>query len=528
MTDKVNVEKALGMGRVATGGILAVFSSRVVSKIISLIGSVILVRLLVSPVNFGILSLATVLPGLTMLGDVTGVYSALQKDIAAFKSNKDGVKVWSSFWTVIIIKTISGVLLSSLAFVLSYPVAVLLGKPEIVPYFQIASFLPLVWVLQNSGKALIAMDRAKHYALLDILDEIFLSSSPIIPVLLGFGTYGAMVGLVVGNLLFLFATIFVLLRSIYDIVPSAQRQIEFKKTFTRVIRWGLPLGVSNSFSSFTGQLINLIIARFVNLGVYGLYSVASSAVSFVGYVDDAIGSVAFPTFSKLEAKEEPETLHAIFRYAVKFSTAVVVPVSLFAAIFSRSIVTILFGEQYSTAGPYLTILSLAFLAYGLGSGLISSMLQSQGYTKFLGALAILYTSIQVIVAALVVPTMGFIPYLIASLFVFIPTFLLKVRKARSTLGITPPLKIVAPVYISALVSVVPASLFLVLGLPEIITIIIGAIILLSVYLVTLVLVKGLTISDLHLARNILSTQPLVGGIISRFLSMLEMIAKITS
>ncbi len=522
---KVNTDKALGLGKTATGGILAVFSSRIASKLVSLVGSVILVRLLISPANFGILSVATVLPGLTMLGDVTGAYSALQKDVAAFKAGGDSARAWSSFWTVLLVKGVTGACLSVLAFLLSFPVAELLGKPNVAPFFQIGSILPLVWVLQNSGKVLIAMDKSRYYALLDILDEILLSACPIIPVLMGFGIYGAMVGLVMGNVLFLIATLSVLVREMSHLIPHDKRSIQFRLTFIRVTKWGLPLGISNSFGSFTGQLINLIVARFVSLGIYGLYSVASSAVSFVGYVDDAIGSVAYPTFSKLEIKNEPATLQVIFRYAVKFSTIAVIPMALFASIFAKPIIVFLFGAQYTSAGPYLTILSLAFLAYGLGSGLISDMLQSQGYTKFLGGLAIMYTSIQVVVAAFVIPTFGFIPYLLANLFVFVPTFIIKVRKARKTLGIFPPLKAVFPVYVSAAVSAIPSILLQLLYLPEVPKIILGAFILLTIYFVTLVMLGGISTGDIQLAKSILASQPIIGKPVNAFLMILDRLSR---
>ena len=52
---------------------------------------------------------------------------------------------------------------------------------------------------------------------------------------------------------------------VFDNTDRRARKITYGATAKKLVRFGLPLGLSNSLSTFVGQIVNLIILRFVQL-----------------------------------------------------------------------------------------------------------------------------------------------------------------------------------------------------------------------------------------------------------------------
>ena len=80
-SDNPDVSKrSLDLGKMTAEGATALLFGEIASKLVGVIGSIVLIRLLVSPAIYAPIAAATTLPGLVMLGDVTGVNSASDKN----------------------------------------------------------------------------------------------------------------------------------------------------------------------------------------------------------------------------------------------------------------------------------------------------------------------------------------------------------------------------------------------------------------------------------------------------------------
>ena len=108
-------DSAARLGQMVARGATFLFLSQIGSAVIGLLGSIILVRLLVSPSVYAPIGLAITVPGLVMLGDVTGVNTALSKFLSEYKHSKDSGAIWSTSWTGFIVKAVTGVTLSVIA-----------------------------------------------------------------------------------------------------------------------------------------------------------------------------------------------------------------------------------------------------------------------------------------------------------------------------------------------------------------------------------------------------------------------------
>jgi len=283
--------KSLDLGKATAEGATSLFLSKFGQQFVGIIGSIVLIRLLGSPSAYGFISAATTVPGLVMLGNLTGVSAGLARFLSRFKIERNSDSIWSLFWSATILAVITGVLLSITAFLAADPISAIIGKPLVDPFLKLASPLPFCWTLQLSIKqTMIALGRARVYSGYQILDEVLLSSFPIAAIALGYGTYGALGGMVLANFASWGVAMTLAISAIFQETESGKRNIRFVESARELVKFGMPQGISNSFSTFAGQVINLILLRYVSIAVYALYSVAVSAASFGTYVSDPISA----------------------------------------------------------------------------------------------------------------------------------------------------------------------------------------------------------------------------------------------
>jgi O-antigen/teichoic acid export membrane protein len=462
-----------------------------------------------------------------MIGDASGVNAALTKYVSQYKAEGNSNAIWSSFWTAMVVKALTGIALSLVAYFAAGPIAALIGKPQVTPYFQVASPLPFVWVTQvNLKSALLALGASRGYSILQIVNEVLLSFFPIVAVLMGFGAFGALLAMVIANYAYLAIGVAFCVTVVLSETKEGSRNIDFKNTLRTLLPFGVPLGFSNSYSTFTGQIANLVIARFVSLDLYGLYSVAQNASGLMTYVSDPITAMLLPAYSRISGIRDYDMMKKISDQTTRYEAAIILPVALFFVLFARPLVVLLFGAQYAEAGLLLTVMSAMWLAVGLGSDALGGFLTSKGYSKFMGGLSILGSSIGAIIAIACVPTIGLLGYLLVSLAAFLPTYLLLIRKAKQTLSLSPPFNAVPPFYYALVATGAICAPVVLLNLPAVVLVVTGLILLPILYTVFAVIFHALRETDPPLLRNLLLTQPLISAVLGPLISLLETIVRL--
>jgi O-antigen/teichoic acid export membrane protein len=517
--------RGLELGKATAEGATSLFFSKLAQQLVGLIGGVILIRLLISPAVYAYITLATTVPGLVMLGNFTGVNAGLSKYLSLYKVEKDSNSIWSSFWSAIFIKLVTGATLSFVAYFAAGPISTLVGKPLVDPYFKLASPLPIVWTMQISIKStMISLGRVRIYSVYQIVDEILISSFPIIAVVLGYGAIGALAAMVVANFVSWGIAMSLTVSTVFGATEKGQRKLKFIPSARRLMKFGLPLGIANSFGTFSGQAVNLIIARFVSLDIYGLYSVASTASGLASYISDPISSMLLPVFSRIKGSQEGELFQTAFRETIRYAALFYLPVGLFLTVFARPLVILLFGYSYANAGFFLSILAGFGLAYGLGSQTISSVLTSQGYSKFIGSMSVLFQAVSIGLAALIIPTIGFVPFLFAGIVTIPSGYLIQVNKLKKAANLSPPLYDILPMYVAAALAGLVSISVLLLQVDVIAQLVIAALVMLTSYILFNLIFSSITFADVNHVRWMLSNQRLLLTIVSPFLSAMEYIA----
>lgn len=121
---------------------------------------------------------------------------------------------------------------------------------------------------------------------------------------------------------------------------------------------------------------NLFLTIFRPTKVVGDYYWAYNlSLQTVILLTSNLGSVLFPTFSKLQ--REPERMRQGFIRAARMLTMIGVPGCFLQAALAKPIILLVFGSKWLSAAPALSVLSLG-MAFGLVNYPVVGMLRAQG------------------------------------------------------------------------------------------------------------------------------------------------------
>jgi len=123
------------------------------------------------------------------------------------------------------------------------------------------------------------------------------------------------------------------------------------------MKYGSFISGSRLLNYMNGNFDKLIIGKFFGEDILGFYSVAWNIMAIpLRKINSIANNISFPVFSKL--KSEPLELNKVFEAVMAFVVFVNVPVYLFLFFSGEHIVTLMFGQEWSTMGSILEWLSL--------------------------------------------------------------------------------------------------------------------------------------------------------------------------
>ena len=230
----------------------------------------------------------------------------------------------------------------------------------------------------------------------------------------------------------------------------------------------------------------------------------------------------FPTFSKLDAEKDNESLRNIFQFSVKYASLIVVPAAALVMCLAVPAVDTLFGNTYSSAPLFLALLAIPYLFTAFGNLSLGGFLYGQGHTSYVLKLSVLTGSIGFPMGYIAIMNFGVLGLIVTALMAGIPSLFIGLGFIRKTYGVTvdwlSSVKILLSSAIAASVTFVAVSL---LGFPSWIELILGVIIFIIVLIPFALLTKSISQSDVANLRGMTRGLGAVGKLLSKVLDILE-------
>ena len=341
-SNKVAIEAVSGSVVLSVGGLIC--------SAISAVGSIVIARML-GPADYGVISIALIYPmmlsGLADLG--------LSTAIMRYASLGDLSRAFTALW----LRAIASMLFAATLIPLAPYLATSLQRPYLTPMIYVLTVYAFTSNVVASVAAFLAgVNRYWDLAVVNFILAVTRVSSSIALILVGYGVYGAVWGFSIGySLAAVYA--FIKLISLADPAPNFT-----KPALTDVLRYSLPLYIPGLIGIPLSQFYNILRAIYVTDVEIGNYQIASNLLTPIGIVTSSMSTALFTTLPQL-INEDYKFRDAVNR-AARYTAAVVTPIAIALALFSKQAVYIVYGSQYDLAPLYLSIMALSSLLAPFG------------------------------------------------------------------------------------------------------------------------------------------------------------------
>jgi len=487
------------IARSSVRGGFFLFLGNILSTLILALGSIIIARLL-GPSGYGIYSLSLVLPSLLVSLFGFGIDPALTMFSAKFRSEGKVHSLIDFLRAGFLFKLLIGLVAFLIGFVFSdYFAIYVLNRPDLGSLVKVASVIIVFSIIYNGIIAtFIGLDRMENNAILAFFQSIFKVTVGPFLIILGFGVLGALIGHIVGYVVASFLGVVILLVRQFNVFRvSLNDGPSFSDNVKAMISYGFPLYLSSLLSVFLGQYQLMILAYYVSDFDIGNFNAAVNMSTMINILAVPITTSLFPAFAKLNPKDERNEIKRLFDRAVKYSSIIIIPVSVIVMIFSKELVRLFYGSNYLSASSYLSLYVIIFLYAGLGSLIFSSFFNGIGETKLM-FWASLVNSIIFIPSAFIFTRLYAIPGLITAILLsnlasLIYTLIVAYRKFM----ITPDFNSLSRIYLASLLSTILTLPLFYASFNYLIKLFLGSFLYLICYLTILPLIKGLHTSDIE-------------------------------
>ena len=350
--------------------IITLASGTGIAQIIMVCSIPILTRIY-SPENFGVFSV------FLSLSAIIGVISTGRYDIAAVlpKKNSEALNVFR----VAILFCVSTFLFSLIIFGLLF-----IWEP--LPYptlYQICIWIPIGILLHGllSSYSLYS-NRLKKYYIMTKSRVLSSITTAIVSISLGFWGFGFL-GLIVGKVSGQALEILFLHFGIKKDLKGLFEHIELKSLKHTTYKYINFLKFSTAEALLnTGfkQIPVVLLSSFFGNAASGHFGVAQSALSKpTGILSGSVSSVFFEKAVSLN-NSSPTQLKSFFLKNLKTLTIIIIPVSIFAMLFSPTLFAFVFGEAWRTSGVFAAWL-MPYVAVTFVKAPLSSMIDIKNQLK---------------------------------------------------------------------------------------------------------------------------------------------------
>jgi O-antigen/teichoic acid export membrane protein len=526
---KKTMNKALNMGKISATGSFQLFIGRASSTMIMAVGTIVLTRLML-PEEYGLYSIALMPSLMISLFQDWGVNSAMTKYIASFIAKNKDNDVQDFLVAGLAFETATGLALSLLSLLLANFIATtIFHRPESALLISIASVTIFSGsLLKTSKSSFVGFEKMQFNSLTMICQSIVKSVAAPLLVFLGYGALGAVLGytfaFLAAGIIGIATLYFIFFRHGNRTKTNRNRLFQ---TLKAMLHYGIPLSISLILEGFLVQFYGFMMAFFCSDIMIGNYHAATNFAVLLTFFTFPISTVLFPAFAKLNPKNEHHLLKNVFTSSVKYTALLLVPATMAVMALSKPMISTLFGEKWVYAPFFLTLYVTNNLFVVFGNIIMSSLLIGLGETKMLMKLSLLTLSIGLTLAFLLIPTLGIVGVILASIFAALPSMFLGLHWIWKRYETKADFKYSTKIFVASAIAVVTtyASLNF-LNIADLMELLTGGIIFLVAYVLAAPIIGAVNQSDINNLRAMFSGLGIISKLINVPLIIAEKIAQI--
>lgn len=394
-------------------------------------------------------------------------------------------------------------LVQTLVFLPFVILCVVFAKPLALSYFKDATAAPILIIISLAfllsiletvfASLFLGLQRIKSFSTVDTIGNAFI-------LLVAYVLFQFMHGVLVpayaylGSFLLVPIVYYVLLKRVYPEFFTT-RAMPDKPLLKHLFSYGLPLTGGIVATSLLASADTLILTYFRTLTEVGFYQAALPIVALLRYLGKSVSTIILPISSELSVARKHE-LTATIPHVQRLITVLIVPLALAIVVFAAPTLLFLFGPAYLPAVPALQMLGISAIFVTIAM-VNNNVLLGIGAVKAQAASYIVGAAITVLLDFVLVPHLGIFGAAIGTTIGSVVMLVYSSWRLYISLRVVPPLLDGFKTLIAAAVFVCIASLFNGMFTSIIADAVIGSIFAGITYLLTVLLLRVLTIAELQ-------------------------------
>ncbi len=315
------------------------------------LGFLIIMARLLSPPEFGLVAMVTVVTGFYGLFTSAGLSSATVQRVTVTDE-----QISTLFW----INMLVGAGLCAMCLATAPALVAFYHEPRLT---WVTAAMAAGFVVNAAGVQHIAMlQRDIRYVALTVIEVSAQSASIAVGILLalaGFGYWALVASTLTGP-----AVMTVLAWLSTRWIPGRPRR---DAELLSMLRFGGAVTLQSVLSHVAQNIDKVLLGRFRGPDALGTYGRAYQLVSMpLTNLSSAIGWVAFSALSRLQ--DDPRRFRSYFLKGYSIVVSLVVPVVVFATVFAYDTVRVVLGPQWTDVSPLFRLLAPAALVLALIEG----------------------------------------------------------------------------------------------------------------------------------------------------------------
>jgi len=345
-------------------GTFYTFGSLILVKLIMTLNSIVVARMLM-PTNLGLLTILDQISSIVLIIANLGMPLALVKYISELcvVEPREIKKYLSTSFIIVIGSSLTFCMLYSL---LNSRIAQFYNEPilgQIIIFSAMTTFAYSIW--EMGGAVLRGLQKIKMLSALNVVKWAVIVPVNIFLIRL-FGLVGAAMALMIcafvnGVLMLIVVNHHVRKHGFGLSLLSFNTNVTKK-----LVGYGLPATISAILASFPMWVAVSYLSKVCSFASVGLFRVSFSLMSIIMFIPVALAVPVVPLFSELEKKNR-NRMENFFHRCIRLTALVMIPTTVGLAIFSKYIITLLYGAEYYLAWRVLLLFCVGVYFFSLSS-----------------------------------------------------------------------------------------------------------------------------------------------------------------
>ncbi|MFW9829023.1 MAG: oligosaccharide flippase family protein [Candidatus Thorarchaeota archaeon] len=365
--------------------IYTLFSGNLVSTLISTIGTILIINLVTTD-EYALINISYIFPTILILVSELGLNYACTYYIARFKRENNPQAIRDVVKINLSIKLILGIVFTILVITFSNFISEIIFNVDdsrLAILISISSIGIIGIILFDAINSIfIGYEYMKLFRITSILRKLIDTTLALLLVILGFRLIGPVLGFVLGPLVISIINLIILKKKI-SINSDEKKSINWNY-LSKMMKYGYPLSLVSLIMGIQTQIYSYIFIYFGFIDVVSFFYASTVSSKLVIILTQSISFTLFPTFSKYDWRslEDREKIEKYFRFSIKLSNFLVLPIVIFLIIFSEDFFPLIYGFNYLSAAPYISLYFFNYLFVSFGSISIPALFLGQKKTKY--------------------------------------------------------------------------------------------------------------------------------------------------